>query len=51
VGLLVQAVVNQIVNTSTDASYRYAGIASQRLLGAPVVNGVLYGPRSPSYGQ
>jgi hypothetical protein len=50
-GLLVKAVVSQIINTSTDASYRFAGIASQRLLGAPVVNGVLYGPRSPEYGK
>lgn len=51
VGLLVQAVVNQIIATSTDAGYRYAGIASQRLLSGGVANGVLYGPRSPKYGQ
>lgn len=51
VGLLVQAVVNQIIATSTDAGYRYAGIASQRLLSGGMVNGVLYGPRSPKYGQ
>jgi hypothetical protein len=49
VGLLVKAVVNQIVGTATDASFNYAGLASQRLLGAPRPNGVLYGPRSPSY--
>jgi hypothetical protein len=49
VGLLVKAVVNQIVGTATDASYNYAGLASQRLLGAPRLNGVLYGPRSPNY--
>ncbi|WP_043461451.1 DUF799 domain-containing protein [Azohydromonas australica] len=49
VGLLVKAVVNQIVGTATDASYNYAGLASQRLLGAPRPNGVLYGPRSPNY--
>lgn len=51
VGLLVTAVVNQIVNTSTDASYRYATIANQRLLGAPRYNGVLAGPRSPDHGK
>lgn len=51
VGLLVQAVVNQIIATSTDAGYRYAGIASQRLLSGGMVNGVLYGPRSPKYVQ
>jgi len=49
VGMLVKAVVNQIVNTVTDASYKYAGIANQRLLGAPIKNGILYGPRSPNY--
>lgn len=51
VGLLVTAVVKQIVETSTDAAFNYAGIADQRLLGAPRRNGVLPGPRSPHYGQ
>lgn len=50
VGLLVQALVEQIVNTSTDASHRIAGIADNRLLGIRV-NGVLPGPRSPLYGK
>lgn len=49
VGLLVKAIVEQIVGTMTDASFNYAGIANQRLLGAPVRNGILYGPRSPNY--
>lgn len=48
VGLLVQAVITQIVGTVTDASFKYAGVASQRLL-MPRKNGVLYGPRSPNY--
>jgi len=51
VGLLVTAIVKQIVGTATDASYRYAGIADQRMLGAPRYNGVLPGPRSPDYGK
>jgi hypothetical protein len=51
VGLLVQALVNQIVGTATDAAYNYAGIASHRLMAAPRYNGVLPGPRSPLYGQ
>jgi hypothetical protein len=50
-GLLVQALVNQIVGTATDAAFNYAGIASQRLMAAPRYNGVLPGPRSPLYGQ
>lgn len=51
VGLLVMAVVKQVVGTATDAAYNFAGIADQRLLGAPRYNGVLPGPRSPLYGQ
>ena len=51
VGLLVAAVVKQIVGTATDAAFNFAGIADQRLLGAARVNGVLPGPRSPLYGQ
>jgi len=51
VGLLVQALVNQIIGTSTDAAYTYAGVAVSRLMGAPRYNGVLPGPRSPLFGQ
>jgi len=51
VGLLVTAIVKQIVGTATDASYNYAGVAQARLLGAPRYNGLLPGPRSPMYGQ
>lgn len=48
-GMLVAALVNQIVGTTTDAGYNYAGIANARLLLGP--EGVLYGPRSPRAGQ
>ncbi|MBA4178626.1 MAG: hypothetical protein C0505_19010 [Leptothrix sp. (in: Bacteria)] len=51
IGLLVAAVVKQIVGTATDAAYNYAAIANQRMLGAPRYNGLLPGPRSPLYGQ
>lgn len=51
IGLLVTALVNQIVGTATDAAYNYAGIANSRLLAAPRFNGVLPGPRSPLFGQ
>jgi hypothetical protein len=47
--MLVSAVVNQIVSSVTDAGFTYAGVANQRLLGAPTVNGMLYGPRSVHY--
>ena len=45
VGLLVKAVVTQILGTVTDASFNYAAITNQRLLGAPRKNGLLFGPR------
>lgn len=51
IGLLVTAVIKQIVGTATDASFNFAGIANQRLLGAPRVNGLLPGPRSPQAWQ
>ncbi|MEX1166019.1 MAG: GNA1162 family protein, partial [Hydrogenophaga sp.] len=51
VGLLVTAVVQQIAGTATDAAFTYAGIANQRMLGAPRYNGILPGPRSPLRGQ
>jgi len=51
VGLLVTAIVKQIIGTATDASYTYAGIANERMLGAPRYNGVLPGPRSPNFGK
>ena len=51
IGLLVAAVVQQIVGTASDAAYNYAGIASGRLLGAPRYNGILAGPRSPHFGR
>lgn len=47
-GLLVQAVVEQIVNNLMDSSYTYAGMTSERLL-SPRPAGLLYGPRSPHY--
>lgn len=49
IGLLVEAVVNQIVATSTDKSHDVAGLASANLLGAGRPGGMLYGPRSPKY--
>lgn len=50
VGLLVTAVVKQVMNTSMDAAYGFAGVADSRLLGVRY-NGVPAGPRSPLYGQ
>jgi hypothetical protein len=51
VGLLVTAVVKQIMHSVVDSSHPIAGIASQRLLTAGRPNGMLYGPRSAHYGK
>lgn len=50
-GLLVAAIVKQILNSTTDASHVVAGVASQRLLSGGMPNGVLYGPRSAKFTQ
>lgn len=50
-GLLVAAVVNQVIASSTDLSHPMAGTANQRLLAAGRPNGMLFGPRSPQYGK
>ncbi|MFM2120609.1 MAG: hypothetical protein RL722_2077 [Pseudomonadota bacterium] len=45
VGLLVKAVIEQMVASVSDQSFNYASIANQRLLGVKA-NGVLPGPRA-----
>ncbi len=49
-GILISAIINQIIAVASDAAFTYAGIADQRLL-SPRANGVLPGPRSPMYGR
>ncbi|CAM3970515.1 DUF799 domain-containing protein [Bordetella muralis] len=49
IGMLVQAVVDQVVNTLSDRSYDVAGMADNQLLSAGQPGGMLYGPRSPHY--
>lgn len=51
IGVLVEAVVKQIVHTVSDSSFQYAGTADARLLTPHKPNGLLYGPRSPNYGK
>lgn len=48
-GMLVTAMLKQMMNTITDKSHPMAGLASQRLLRAGSPNGLLYGPRSPKF--
>ena len=50
IGMLITAAVKQIINSSTDAGFPIAGVASNRLLSAGHPAGLLYGPRSPKYG-
>lgn len=50
-GMLISALVNQVVNSVTDASHPVAGVATRRLLSVGHANGLLYGPRSPMYGK
>lgn len=50
-GILLSAIVNQIVANVTDQSHRIAGVAAVRLLAAGSPNGILYGPRSPKFGK
>jgi len=49
IGMLVQAIVDQVVNTLSDRGFQVAGLADQSLLGAGQPGGLLHGPRSPHY--
>ena len=48
-GMLIQAVVDQVVNNLSDRSYSVAGMTNNLLLTAGQPDGLLYGPRSPRY--
>lgn len=50
-GMLITAIVKQIIGNVTDQSHPMAGVTSQRLLRAGRPNGLLYGPRSPLYAK
>ncbi|MDN4504020.1 DUF799 domain-containing protein [Alteromonadaceae bacterium BrNp21-10] len=51
IGALVVAAISQIVETVTDRGFDIAALTTSRLLSAETHNGLLYGPRSPKYGQ
>jgi len=50
-GLLIAALVKQVMASATDSALIWAAVANDRLLGVPRANGVLPGPRSPQAGQ
>lgn len=49
VGLLITALVQQVLSSVTEQSHAVAGIASQRLLSVRPGNGLLPGPRHPAH--
>ncbi len=49
-GILVAAVVKQLIHSVGDSGYPIAQMTSQRLLSPASSTGLLYGPRSPLYG-
>lgn len=50
-GMLITAIVKQIVGSVADQSHPMAGVTSQRLLSAGRFHGLLHGPRSPHYSK
>jgi len=48
-GLLIKAIVEQVVSNLADKAHAVAGVTANRLLAAGRPNGILYGPRSPLY--
>ncbi|XLZ71282.1 DUF799 domain-containing protein [Massilia sp. SR12] len=48
-GLLIKAVVTQIMNSSLNRSHEVAARANAMLLSGGQARGVLYGPRSPNF--
>ena len=49
IGVLVTALVSQIIESSTNQAHPVAGVMNGRLLTAGMPQGLLYGPRSPKY--
>lgn len=49
-GMMLQAVIDQVANTLTDKGHEISGITSVRLLSAGTPKGILFGPRSPHAG-
>lgn len=50
-GLVIGAVIKQVVESTSDSAYHQAVAAGDRLLGAPRFHGILPGPRSPHHGK
>jgi len=48
-GLLITALVKQVIGSTFDQSHEISKITNARLLSAGMPNGLMYGPRSPMY--
>lgn len=48
-GMLISALIQQVLATATDESYRIAAMANERLLSVRHTGGLLPGPRHPQY--
>jgi hypothetical protein len=49
IGMLISALINQVLHTINDDSFTYAGIANNRLLSAGSDGAILFGPRSKNF--
>lgn len=50
-GLLITAIVKQVLASTLDQSHQIASTASGRLLAVGTPQGILYGPRAPNFGK
>jgi hypothetical protein len=51
-GMLITAIIKQVMANALEDGHRYSGVATERLLATGVPkNGLLYGPRSPNFGK
>lgn len=51
IGMLLVALIDQVLHTMTDDSFTYAGIANNRLLSAGANGAILFGPRSKHFNK
>ena len=51
VGLLISAVLQQVMSNVTEQSHSLAGVASHRLVGLGTPAGLIPGPRHPHFGK
>lgn len=50
-GMLITAAITQVAHTATEKAHEIAEVTSIRMLSAGKDGDLLYGPRSPKYGQ